>query len=101
MTPRDGENLTVTVLLDPTADKSGAGGADGKGDQAAAQKAADDKKKAEQAMKDMDLRLALLENTVSIIKTPCLAAVTRAASLPSTAARRTTSSTTSSSPSSS
>jgi hypothetical protein len=68
MTPRDGENLTVSVLLDPTQDKTAGGGdgKDGKGD--AAQKAADDKKKQEQAMKDIDLRLALLENTVSIYK---------------------------------
>jgi hypothetical protein len=67
MTPRDGENLTVSVLLDPTQDKTAAGEGKDKGDQAA-QKAADDKKKAEQAMKDIDLRIALLENTVGIYK---------------------------------
>lgn len=68
MTPKDGESLTVSVILDPAAenkdkladkDKNG----DGKG-----QNPQDEKKKQEDAMKDLNMRIALLENTVALQK---------------------------------
>jgi hypothetical protein len=80
MTPKEGENLTVTVTLDPVQDSKTAGaekGGDGKDNQNGQQgnnpqdqkkKEEEAKKKSEDALKDMTLRIALLENTVSMYK---------------------------------
>jgi tetratricopeptide (TPR) repeat protein len=70
MTPRDGENFTVSVNLDPMVDgkggKAGEGG-NGEGQQGGQQSPSDAKKKEEDA-KELQLRVALLENTVAIYK---------------------------------
>ncbi len=67
MTPKDGENLTVSVILDPSQEKDKAlaeKNKDGEGKGGPQ----DEKKKAEDAMKDLNLRIALLENTVAMYK---------------------------------
>jgi tetratricopeptide (TPR) repeat protein len=68
MTPKDGENLTISVMLDPSQDKKDdkLANKDGKDDKG--QSPQDEKKKAEDAMKDLNLRIAVLENTVSLQK---------------------------------
>jgi tetratricopeptide (TPR) repeat protein len=82
MTPRDGESLTVSVVLDPNQDRQNlADGKDGnKGEQkgqspeekkkqdAKDKKDKAEKEKAEEAMRDLNMRIALLENTVSMYK---------------------------------
>jgi tetratricopeptide (TPR) repeat protein len=65
MTPREGESLTVAVNLEPVNDAQKGAGADGKDE---GKGGGDDKKKAEEAMKDLNLRIALLENTVAMYK---------------------------------
>jgi len=68
MTSKDGENLTLSVILDPATDATKDKLADkdkDKGDQKG--QSPEDKKK-EDAMKDLNLRIALLENTVAMQK---------------------------------
>lgn len=69
MTPKDGENLTISIVLDPASDKDKALADKGKEGEGKGQDPKnDDKKKAEEAMKDLHMRIALLENTVSLQK---------------------------------
>lgn len=71
MTPRDGENLTIAVSLEPVQEGKGNTGDGKSGDdskQAQNPPQDKDKKSSDEAMKDLNLRIALLENSVSMYK---------------------------------
>lgn len=63
LTPKDGENLTLNITLEPMDDKSKALAKEGDKDQGKP----DDKDK-DKEMKDLALRVALLENTLQLYK---------------------------------
>ena len=66
MTPSGGEDLTISVNLDPMQDGKKASGDEDKGKDQQGQ--AEQAKKAEDEKREMAMRVALLENTVSIYK---------------------------------
>ncbi len=65
LTPKEGENLTITLALEPLADAKDGTGKEGDGQQPTPP---EDKKKQEDLLKDLNLRIALLENTVALQK---------------------------------
>lgn len=67
MTPRDGESISVAVTLDPLQDASKVAKNEGEDGKEQGQGNGDGKKK-EDEMKDLNLRIALLENTISMYK---------------------------------
>lgn len=68
LTPREGENLQLTITLDPLDDKNRSPAGD-KGDEKGQGKNDPNKDKdKEKEMKDLLLRVALLENTLSLYK---------------------------------